>query len=285
MEMLRETTYGEVWDMTIGEYHATDPWSHSQLKKMNRSPKHFKYDLDNPKPPTNEMDLGTGGHWAILEPDTFGERVIALPPDFNAKKPADREMRDELRQESPEKLVLTVEEIKHCWGMAKEVKEHLRTADSAILKDLLKEGVAERSYFTHILDLPVKSRPDWQPTNLPLIMDLKTTKQDARRAAFERQITNLFYHQSAAMMHDVVAKVENEAQYDFFWMVVEQTPPYGVCIHQADPESLTIGQTKYIYCIQRLQQCLETNKWPGYDHHIATVGLTGWAKKQEGVYE
>jgi len=43
MELLKETEYGEIWDMSVDEYHATDPWSHSQLKLMNRSPMHMRY--------------------------------------------------------------------------------------------------------------------------------------------------------------------------------------------------------------------------------------------------
>jgi len=285
MELLKETEYGEIWDMSVDEYHATDPWSHSQLKLMNRSPMHMRYELDNPKPPSHEMDVGNGGHWSILEPDTFKDRVIALPPDFDARRAKDRQLRDALREEHPNKLVLTVEQIKHCWGMAAQVKEHLRTAESPILRDLLVEGRVEQSYFTTLLDLPVKARPDYLPNNLPLILDLKTTKTDARQPAFERQIANLYYHQSAAMQHDIVTKVEGSGMLDFFWMVVEQEPPYGVEIYQADPESLTIGQVKYIYCIQRLQECLKTNYWPGYDHHIAQAGVPGWAKKKEGIYE
>jgi exodeoxyribonuclease VIII len=285
MELIRETEWGEIWDMTNAQYHASDPWSHSKIKHLNKSPRHFKWKLDNPEDPSPDMSVGSGAHYAILEPDKFSEMVFALPPDWDARKKADREMRDESFKEYPDKVILTQENIMHCWGMAKAVEEHLREAPSAMVQNLLKKGVAESSFFTKILGLDVKVRPDWLPEDLPLIVDLKTTKNDARKDAFQRVIQTLSYHQSAALQHDVITRVLGESSWELWWLVVEQEPPYGVMIHKADPTSLTIGQVKYIECLQKLDHCLKNNVWPAYDHHIRTTGLPGWAIKQEGYYE
>ena len=60
-------------------YHRGTGISKSALDKISRSPAHYKSSLEAPAKPTDSMILGSAVHAAILEPDLFASKYIAMP--------------------------------------------------------------------------------------------------------------------------------------------------------------------------------------------------------------
>lgn len=59
-------------DMPATDYHGmVDYTSHSVLKKIKDSPSKFLWEMNNPRPPSQAMSIGTAVHAALLEPDYF----------------------------------------------------------------------------------------------------------------------------------------------------------------------------------------------------------------------
>jgi len=74
------------------DYHSRPELSQSNLKFLLESEKAFIENLNNPKPPTKEMEFGTMVHKYLLEFDTFDSEYCIIPtkPD-NAKGNAKRD--------------------------------------------------------------------------------------------------------------------------------------------------------------------------------------------------
>ena len=68
------------------EYRAMDGVSSSDLKKMAKSPAHFRYWKDNPKEDTPSLLFGRAVHKYILEKDDF-YKEFAVAPDIKTLFP------------------------------------------------------------------------------------------------------------------------------------------------------------------------------------------------------
>ena len=66
------------------EYRAMDGVSSSDLKKMAKSPAHFRYWKDNPEEDTPSLLFGRAVHKYILEKDDF-YKEFAVAPDINRR--------------------------------------------------------------------------------------------------------------------------------------------------------------------------------------------------------
>ena len=64
--------------LTMEEYLAIDAMSASGIEQLRKSPLHFRYYRDNPKPSTPAMELGTALHMALLEPLLFEGQYVTL---------------------------------------------------------------------------------------------------------------------------------------------------------------------------------------------------------------
>lgn len=278
--LIKKTPTGEIWDMTMPEYIArSDHWSNSILKHMNRSPKHMKYQMDNPKDPSEQMKLGTAYHVATLQPDKWDDEIIVLPADFNARRKADRELREDLMEKHPEKTIITAEQEEKAQIMAYNTRTHPEA------RELLASGVAEQSYFTTLHDVPVKCRVDWMPEGYNAIVELKSVA-DAREGFFHRQVYTLRYFQAAAFYLRIVQEVTgNYNLIDYVWIACENDEVHDLIVYGAMEETLDMGRVAYEKALESLSECLALDQWGGYTRISRRLDLRGWMKKEEGYYE
>ena len=57
---------GISYELSNAEYHSIDALSSTGVKRILQSPMHYKWDRENPKPPTPAMAIGTAGYTAML---------------------------------------------------------------------------------------------------------------------------------------------------------------------------------------------------------------------------
>lgn len=126
---------------------------------------------------------------------------------------------------------------------------------------------SEVSYFGFDEDtgLEVRVRPDLE-IQLPHARiggDLKTTslgyvKKDELKARLHREITSRGYHLSAAMYCDT-ANLDQ-----FFWIFVNRDEGYHwIAIVEASPDLLDLGRKEYRLALRTINECMESNNWPG----------------------
>lgn len=126
---------------------------------------------------------------------------------------------------------------------------------------------SEVSYFGFDEDtgLEIRVRPDLE-IQLPHARiggDLKTTslgyvKKDELKARLHREITSRGYHLSAAMYCDT-ANLDQ-----FFWIFVNRDEGYHwIAIVEASPDLLDLGRKEYRLALRTINECMETNTWPG----------------------
>lgn len=65
--------------MTNKEYREAEGISRSDLFKISRSPKHFKYEQENPAEQSKALLFGIALHSYVLEPEKFKEEYAIIP--------------------------------------------------------------------------------------------------------------------------------------------------------------------------------------------------------------
>ena len=171
------------------EYHIGPGISSSELKLILKSPAHYRYASDNPRPQTANMALGTAAHTKILEPD--GPPVLPEPEVNRRTKDGKAELA-QFHADNPDAIICSAEQYTHVVGMRDAVLMHPTAAV------LFAAGRAETSnyWIDEATGELCKKRDDWYNDDMELIVDLKTAA-DAGRDCFLRACVNFSYELSA----------------------------------------------------------------------------------------
>jgi hypothetical protein len=55
---------------------------------------------------------------------------------------------------------------------------------------------------------------------------------------------------------------------DFYFVVVENQPPFGVKLWKVSDESLFEGELQWKAAIETYKKCLDEGLWPGYNNDL-----------------
>ena len=263
-------------------YHNGPGWksiiSGSGIKKLLRSPLHF---ITPDERDSAALNFGGAYHLRILQPELYIEQVKAAPKCDKRTKEG-KAVFEQFQIEAAGKLIITQAEAEALDGMA----ERMNQCETA--KFILKNpGYFERSA---IFEDPTfkflgKVRPDFDIPSLGVIVDLKSTR-DAGMDAFSRACATYDYDVQAAWYVDGM-RLATGIEYDtFIFIAQEKTPPYAVAVYQADAEFIGIGRQKCDIARAIYNECLYTDKWPGYLDQVQPISLPSWAaRKVAGVYD
>jgi hypothetical protein len=252
------------------EYHSHPAVGSTSLKRILRSPAHYRYEQLNPSEPTPAMQFGTICHTAILEPQIFFRDKVIMPTFSGAGA---RTAKEHFLLENHGKIIVTPDQMDTISGMLDAISKH----ESA--RQLLSGGVAEESYFdvdpeTGILR---KVRPDYMRKDLGnLIIDVKTTT-DASPQAFAKCVANLMYHLSAALYLDVVSSVIDQTLERFVIVAIEKDPPFGVAVYMLDERAIEAGRFLYQKALRTLKECRDSKQYPAYPDHVMNISIPSWA--------
>lgn len=254
-------------------YHENKEWIGStSLKLYDKSPLHYKYNLENPEPhePMNFLDFGSAVHTMVFEPELFNENVLVMnlearpEPSMTFASKANKAWKQEWLDaakisglpliDTEQKKI--IEDMKAVLLNDPYIREHLEDPS----------GIAERSYYTEYAlpgidkKVKIKVRPDWETDSA--IFDYKSMTE-GDYFSFSRTIINYLYHLSAAMYREVVS-LETGLVKPFVWIVQEKKPPYAPSLYVASAEDLRKGSIKFLQLLTNHALCLDANFWPGY---------------------
>lgn len=261
-----------IHDISSDDYHASDAVSRSNLILLDQSPYHYWYSklsgLAQKKAPTPSMILGSLFHTMILEPDLF-HKDYALMPSLNRKTAAGKESYAQFLELSQGKQIVTTEQMQQVEAMVRSVRSH------SIVNDLLEDCVFERSIFWTDKEtgLQFKARPDaWSSS---LVIDLKTTREEATKYNIQRAAMKYGYYLQAGMMFEACKAVDEPFQ-GFVLLAVETSEPYAPAIYMLDEESIQYGVNHFNELKYKLAECMNANEWPTYE--ISELTLPAYLK-------
>lgn len=246
--------------MKQDEYRNAEGISRSDLFKIARSPKHFKYALENPVD-SPSLAFGRALHKYVLEKDDFFNDFIVLP-EINRRTKAGKEEYARYQMEALE----CGKELVSCEDMAVIMEMQKEVMSLPLARDLLS-GEHEKDFFW--IDAATGERCKCRPDCLAeyegkkYIVDYKST-DSCEEGHFERSCRKYGYKFQAGMYTEGVFQNTLE-QYGFAFVAQEKKPPYAVSVYICAPEFVAQGYDQFRELIGIYHSCKETGNWYGYE--------------------
>lgn len=251
-------------NVTFEAYCQWDALNHSRLKRVGRSPMHFREG-----PPDRETDskvFGVGFHEMMLEPARFAARVIPAPINDKTGKPFGRETKAwaEYAASRPGKLILTGEEIEEIKAMRDRIVAHPEASM------FFEPGNGAQFEVCIVWDCPItglrcKGRVDvWFMRSNKMVarLDLKSTA-DAGSAAFGRSVVDYGYHTQDAF-YELGCKTLGFDSYGLL-LPIESELPHAMQLAPIENDTLQVGRHLVQEWLGKVRACIGTGVWPGYE--------------------
>lgn len=215
----------------------------SELKKMGKSPAHFRAAFEEPGGQSSAMLLGSFTHHLVLGGEGFV--VYEAERRGNAWKA--------FQAAHAGKMIVTEKEFQQGNRVAQAVR-----ADP-VAAPLLK---GRREQFLTWQSMGRTCGGTLDVIGPDCIVDLKTTSV-AEPGWFARQALRLGYHAQLAWYLD--GAIANGIPAFRCWIVaVETAAPFAVTVMRVTPRALDEGRKLIRLWMERVAQCEAANTWPGY---------------------
>ena len=242
-------------NLPFDEYRSMPQVNFSTLKFMAQSPKHYLYNLENPKEPTIAMALGNLIHCIVLEPLEVLNRY-AIMPDIDRRTKIGKEKYEEFINKSIGKIAIKDEQYKEAFAIAQTVPR---------LYELTTETT-----FTGILEnIDVKCRVDAydidNENKVITVYDLKTTRE-ASESKFKWSIENYYYHVQAAFYVNIMRQQKEFSGYNIKYQIiaVETQTPYDYTNWDLGYMAIDVGREIYTSWLLKVNEANFSNVYQGY---------------------
>lgn len=256
--------------MTEKEYRAAEGINKSTLWEIRRSPAHYKYLLEHPLEDTPSLRFGRALHAALLTPTAY-KREYVTAPDFDKRTKAGKEAYAEWVAGIPSgATIMTTEETQDIKSMLKSFKQ---CADA---RTLLKKTKRELPVFWNDKNLGLKCKCRVDALSASAVIDIKTAS-DGSLDSFRRDALKYGYHVQAAHYLDGVEALTGK-RLDWYFIVMEKKPPYGIHVLKASPNFIDFGEYERNILMERLRMCMETDDWSSYQLEEIDVPEYVWGE-------
>ena len=260
------------------EYRQMEGISSSELKKLMKSPAHYKHWKDNPQEDTPALLFGRAAHKYVLETyDFYNEFAVA--PNCDRRTKEGKETWNKFVAESEGKDVITQEQF--------EQIDAMRTmAYSTPFVSKLLSGEKELSFFgvDEETGLKIKARPDCITdfNGEHILIDFKTCT-DAENTKFYRDSIKFAYDLQLAM-YRAILKQNTGRDYKVVIIATEKNAPYATNVFQLSEEYLKGGEELYKEMLRVYKECSDSGNWYGYmKDGISILGQPDNEDLEEGV--
>jgi hypothetical protein len=243
-------------NMPQDDYFSIEAASNSGLKKLLRSPAHFKY----PEPEADDTrgkQIGRAIHMAILEPDQFAARYKIAEADDRVSA-----YYKGLAKDLGGEWVLTRPEARRITGMQSSAYRNKRFASYMESMGRNELTVVSKDPVTGV---PAKCRFD-RKGDANWAFDLKKC-QDARVDEFCKAIGNYGYYMQVAFYAAVWEWETGEkmnCSRDFPIVAIEENSPHGCLLHDLDEVAIELGRRHFRAGMETYARCLDQGYWPPY---------------------
>lgn len=264
-------TTGIDYHMPQDKYLALDALGSSDIKRLLRSPAHYRAAADTALEPTDAMVIGSAIHLGVLEPARFDVEVVQRPT-FDRRTTIGKAAHAEWTAANEGKLALDAADF----DAVRRAVDSARAHPAACA--LLAEGAPEVTlqWTDEATQAPCRARFDWlRPDSL--ICDLKTTI-DASPEGFRREIAKWGYHYQAAHYgngHRAVLRCEPAG---FVFIAVEKVAPFAVGVYMLGEQSIASASGRVDEALRRWRDGTDTGVWPAYSSLVEPIEVPTWAQ-------
>lgn len=226
--------------LTNAEYRAQRGVSKSDLDLIHKSPALLEWARNAPSVGSDEVDLGTHVHCAILEPDVFAGTYRKAPAGRRTQ--AERATFDHFMSicKASGNICLDVDTYDMVIAMRDSVLAHPTARDL-----LTGDGISESSIFGELEGVRVKCRPDRLIREHNILVDVKKTASihDFRKSAikFRYRVQHAFYSDIYEQLTGVKPR--------FVFVVVGEKREIGrhpVRVWELDEVDVEAGRREYL---------------------------------------
>lgn len=251
-------------------YNQIEGINYSLLKEYHKSPRHFRYAMDNRRQATESQMLGTLVHSMVLEPHTVADDFTIINPsqrpnpDRDFRESENKRWKQELLEDASinNKSIVDLEIYDQAKAMADSV------LSNPVIKSLLEKATIEKGimWTDPLTGLKCKGRPDAFVPEKDLIIDLKTTIS-AHPQDFQRSVWNYRYHEQAAFYSMGLKALHGADKFGrFLFIAVENKAPYCSASYFLSPNALDTGWMTCQSLLNLHKECLDSNDWSrGYE--------------------
>ena len=226
--------------LTSAEYRAQRGVSKSDLDLIHKSPALLEWARNAPSVGSDEVELGTHVHCAILEPDVFAGTYRKAPAGRRTQ--AERATFDHFMSicKASGKICLDADTYDMVIAMRDSVLAHPTARDL-----LTGDGISESSIFGELEGVRVKCRPDRLIREHNILVDVKKTASihDFRKSAikFRYRVQHAFYSDIYEQLTGVKPR--------FVFVVVGEKREIGrhpVRVWELDEVDVEAGRREYL---------------------------------------
>ena len=247
-------------NMDEARYHALSDWSSGNIRKVLKSWAHVGVESINP----DAARIGRASHVRTLEPDTFHRRFVLSPKvDRRTKegKALAQAVQEKAEREGLE--VLDQADFELVESIGQSVAKHPKVGS------LLAQAESEVTFRWSELGLKFRCRTDAINDRQQVIIDLKTTRDSA--LDFNRAVMRYDLHIQAYHYLRGVRRFTGK-DYDFVFVVVEKSAPYGVKLYRLSEDYLKVAEKSWFQAIDTIKEREECpDLYPGYSPEIVTL--------------
>jgi hypothetical protein len=248
------------------DYFAHPAISNSKLGWFKKSPAHFKYFQDNRVQDSEAFLFGGASHCILFEPEKFTKEFYVIDeskrpePGSSFGNRKNKEWKSEIYQAYSHKKIITKETHEEISVMMEAMQKH------SFVQELIKDCKFEQEVFwiDPVTKLECKKKVDGECSTHRI--DYKTT-DDADPIPWQKKAWKYDYYRQAGF-YDLSEPKE------FYFIVQEKKPPYGISIHRATNDVMDFGKNEAMLLLRNIESCIKYNQWPGYESDIFKPGAT-----------
>lgn len=263
------------------EYHA-DPCIEPSLSRstikalLYKSPAHARWGHPRLNPDYAQengkeaFDIGTAAHSLLLE--GIDNIVVVEAEDWRGKEA--KGLRDQAYTAG--KTPLLLRHYSAALSMVQSARNQIAQCTELGVMDLQEGGDSELTYIWKEGGAYCRIRPDWISKDKGLIIDYKTTSASANPAEWARTAISTACDIQEAFYRRGVKAIDGKEP-AFIFVVQETYPPYLCSFIGLPPDFSAMGKSKCDYGLFLWEQCMKSQRWPGYPNQVAWVDLPGYA--------
>jgi PDDEXK-like domain of unknown function (DUF3799) len=257
------TEYAQVPE---GDYRSWPEMSQSMLKHGRKSMAHLRHAIDTGEQvETDSMRAGSAWHIAVLEPETFRDRVACW--DGVRRGKAWDEFEAECLQSKRITLTRTQYDTIRAAAKAVQACPFASQYFSAV-------EYTERSARGMFGGIPFKARAD-AITAERCIIDLKLTRS-TDPVTYIRSAIAFGYHIQAAVYLDLFRASR------FIMLACESSAPYDCVPFEFAPALIRQGREEALSLCAQYSRCVETGVWPGRSSDIVAIEMPEYMADRSG---
>lgn len=257
-------------------YKSWDAINIHGLMPIDMTPAHCRYELDNPREATPEMEVGSAIHIATFEPERFDREYYLGTQEYDGRtKEGKITQAEELLAAGARKVIRKLAnrdrvDADSVVGMSQALWHHKPSATflkmpgrcevSALWEDP-DTGILCKGRFDKLIE-PHGRVPQ------QIIADLKSTGSGmADQFSFSKTIAKFYYDAQAEWYKWGVRTLTGKEPLHVF-LVCENTAPYIPNWGSLDDISMQAGVGKFRRWLDLYSKCLKAESWPGYPDTI-----------------